>query len=80
MSEYQELLEKLIGERKIISEKNAKIAELEQANLQMNAFIAAFEFWLDNGILSRTQRDGVKFSLVRNAWRNLKVEQESSTK
>ncbi len=48
----QELLKKLSDERKLSSDQNARIAEMEEANGKMSAFIAAWEIHLADRILS----------------------------
>ncbi len=79
----QELLKKLSDERKLSSDQNARIAELEEQIGHMVDFVAAFELWLQSHIL--TEDDGDDYWVisptehsthedVRRQWRMLKAQ------
>ena len=45
----QELLKKLSDERKLSSDQNTRIAELEAKNYKLRLFNKEFELWLESG-------------------------------
>ncbi len=77
--EYQdwgeELNAKLHDERKLSSTQNTRIAELEEANGKMSAFIAAWEIHLAGGILSygRSNKTGRALLEVQREYNELKT-------
>ena len=58
----QKLLEKLADERKLSSDQNVRITELEEQIGHMVDFVAAFELWLQSHIL--TEDDGDDYWVI----------------